>query len=485
MADLGDQGKALFHRDLPAGAFVSPAAGNWLAGQPVPERYRDRYQQCVRAWRSAGLIEPPSGPDASPDPVMIGPDRTVLERAAAFAVSGPVVVISVSAECGFCSQLRADLAANAAVLWRRGIAVVLADTRGCGEDGWSGSVAGAWLDPAARAWLTGLGPALAGPGTPTALVLVPGACPRVVTGYDQVTAEFVLLSGAGREQVIAELPTSCSANVTAAPVDALLVARTGDGRLAGIAVRGLAAREAVAAALAAGGAEADGQAGYVPVTVTVERPQGLFLLFRGGELVARSRTADELAHVLYQVLAGFTQPGPGQVSLLCGAVVHQDGHAALFPRSWMSGLVKRATRLERAGWQIRPEPTAFLQPPSRAPRQGIVGQPLLTWPAPPGTEPPLAPVQDVWTEPLPGPPGRYDRGRLLAQVVNWIARPADAGAIRAAVALIGQLTVRTGTWEQAFLPQSARQSSTGGLSLPGKRLIAPLGQTRLAGSLDA
>jgi hypothetical protein len=72
---------------------------------------------------------------------------------------------------------------------------------------------------------------------------------------------------------------------------------------------------------------------------------------------------------------------------------------------------------------------------------------MLAWP---GTTPRQVPVQAVWAEPLTGPPGTHDRGRILAQVVNWITRPATPSAIHATAAMISQLPITTGTWDQAL-----------------------------------
>lgn len=56
----------------------------------------------------------------------------------------------------------------------------------------------------------------------------------------------------------------------------------------------------------------------------------------------------------------------------------------------------------KAGWQIRPQPDTLL-------RHGRAGQPALTWP---GIAQRHVPVQAVRAEPLAGPPGARDRGRV-------------------------------------------------------------------------
>ncbi|MBD0742223.1 hypothetical protein BG418_12110 [Streptomyces sp. CBMA152] len=323
--------------------------------------------------------------------------------------------MAVAEACGFCRQLRADLAANAKVLQDLRASVVLVEDGRC-------TVLGLPAPPG----LAPLAEGLARSGTPSAVLLVPGAAPRAAMGYDQVSAVLIELTGGRCGGVLVEAPTNCSVKVASHPVDGLFAVRCGDGRLLGLATRGEQAREA------AGPLASVPHPGYLPVTLIVERPANLYLLFRGGELLTRARTAEELAETLGRVLAGFTALAEGQVTLGCGTLVHPRGQAVLFPRNWMSDLVVRAARLQRVGWRIRPEPHAVLLPGGLLQVTGAGA---------------TMPVAAAWASPLGGPP---TRARYLAQVVNWLVRPAPRAAVNAMAAIARELTVHTGTWQDAL-----------------------------------
>ncbi|PNE32750.1 hypothetical protein AF335_14420 [Streptomyces eurocidicus] len=267
-------------------------------------------------------------------------------------------------------------------------------------------------------------------GTPTAVRLDPHAEPLLLRGFDQVTAALVELSGATPGHVVCEAPSSCSARVAAAPVNALVTAWSGN-RAVGIAARG-----GEAAAVAARCAEPAPEKGtYTPVTLTLERPEQLFLLYRGGELAARVRTAQQAYETLGNIVAGFAAPPapvPGTATLLCGAVVHEeDARVLLFPRHWMTHLVTHSSRLGRAGWHVRPDPFTHLGP-------GF----LLAGSVP------VSGVLTDRTEDLG--PGLDARGRLLARTVNWAARPTTPEAVHHLTRLLDALPFHIGTQDEAL-----------------------------------
>jgi hypothetical protein len=426
VAEVGSGG-VLLDTHRPAAAYLSPTALGWLRGQPPAAEHREQHENCVTQWRAAGLI--PRGDQ--PAEAAVGEELAAAAANCAGVVPHPVLVVAMSADCAFCSQLNADLAANAHALRHLDGSVLLVDGDGV-------TPLGRPLPHPARAPLSRLGRLAAPRGTPTAVHLPPGRPARVLTGFDEVSRALVALSGADPGATVIEAPTSCSVNVAAEPVDAVLTARVGGVRL-GIAVRGQAARQVAETATAS--AVVDDA--YVPVTLTVERPENLYLLFRGGELLSRARTPAELEQTLAAVLTGYashTAPAQGEIPLLCGAAVHRDGQAVLFPRTWMSDLVKRARQLERAGWRLRPEPYTTLRPAADS-----TG---LQLPARPGSGQPGTAVTAVLTQPPQSGPAPT-RARLLASIVNWIARPASTEAVHALAAGLRPLPVHAGSWQEA------------------------------------
>ncbi|MBB4888001.1 hypothetical protein FHS38_004069 [Streptomyces netropsis] len=351
------------------------------------------------------------------------------------SASHPVLVVASSPDCGYCRQLQTDLAANRQTLTHRGASVLVV-----GEG--SPTVWGAALEPAQVEELT---VTYANPGrlgTPSAVRLSPGGAHRVVRGFEAVTAALVELCGSQPGRVVCEVPTSCSVGVNGTPVDALVIAQA-DGRAVGIAARGEGAVRV--ATLAASGTGTNAVRGYVPVTLLVERPRNLWLVFRGGELVARSRSANETLDTLRRIVAGFEPPGAQQVRLMCGALVQgEGGRALLFPRNWMSYLVERNSSLARAGWRLCPDPFARLEP-------GPDGAPLLSHPSRASGSPQRTPVVGVLApRPTVPMPGRPIRARLLTQIVNWVVRPVSPEHVRAVCASVADLPVHLGTQEEAL-----------------------------------
>lgn len=403
LADLGAGGGVLLHTTTSAGAFVSPAAVSWLRSGVSRAEHRQEFARCRERWQAAGLTHRD----------LPGPARAV----ARIAVTRPLLVVAMSRSCGFCAQLTNDLAANAPVLEDASIALV---------DGDRVVVHGVGLDPGTPERLTGLVPAEW--GTPSGVLFTPDQPPRVVRGYGEVTHAVIELTGGHPRTTVVETPTTCSVNVTAAPADALVAARAGD-QVVGIAVRGAQALSAVTDAV---GDRRGGQ--YAPITLTVERPRSLFLLYRGGSLVARARTADDLRQSLERILDGYLPPGAGQVAVLCGAAVHDDQHAVLFPAPWMSEWVTRARMLGRGGWHVRPEPYSVLHADGS-------GDPLLTVPS--GGVPLAGALVD-------SPPGPPSTSRLLARVVNWVARPTTPEAVHTLATLARALPVRHTNWRDGL-----------------------------------
>lgn len=417
-----DGGGILLNCSVPTAAFVSPTALNWVRGAPILPGHEADHARCLESWRSAGLVRGVLQPGAEE---WAGHRRVDVPH--------PVLVVASSPDCGYCRQLRTDLAANRTALAHLGTSVLLV-----GEG--SPTVWGSALEPALIEELTVSCADLGRAGTPSAVRLTPGGIPRVVRGFDAVTATLVELGGSEPELVVREVPTSCSVAVNGTPVDALVIAQA-RGRAVGIAARGEESVRVVT--LAARGSGTSGARRYVPVTLLVERPRNLWLVFRGGELVFRSRSASGTVDVLGRIVAGFAPPGARQSRLLCGALVHTEGRAMLFPRDWMSYLVERGTLLARAGWRPCPDPFTCLE-------AGPDGTPVLSHPSRAGL-PQRTPVEGVLAPRPEGPmPGSHLRARLLAQIVNWAVRPVTPAQARTVCALVADLPVHLGTREEAL-----------------------------------
>ncbi|MFC5720577.1 hypothetical protein ACFP1Z_10430 [Streptomyces gamaensis] len=345
-------------------------------------------------------------------------------------VPHPVLAVAMAENCSFCHRLRADVAANHTAMKRLRATVLLTGDGGTAAFG----------KPLDRILMSELARARADMkplGTPTAVRARPGAEPALFRGYDRVTAALAELSGAAPGQVVCETPSSCSVKVSSEPVDALVTARSG-GRVVGVAARGQDAMAVVARCTE----PAAGATVYAPITLLLERPERLYLLYRGGELIGRLRSAEHAGEMLRRVLAGFASSPSGagaEVRVLCGAVVRPAAAGALlFPRHWMTHLVKHASRLERAGWEVCPDPFTRLRP---GPDWSVL---LSGRPAP-------APVVGVLID-RTGRPGADVRTRdlLLAQVVNWIARPTAPEEAQRLAGLLYPLLFHVGTVDEAL-----------------------------------
>ncbi|MEV5986771.1 hypothetical protein AB0L85_17385 [Streptomyces sp. NPDC052051] len=450
VAELGSSA-VLLDTSSPTAAYLSPTALGWLQGRPPVAEHRDQHAHCFTQWRSAGLV----ASDGTPNP-LVGHDDLAV-RAAECATLGrhPVLVVAMSDACGFCTQLTADLAANSRCLTGLDASVLLVDADGTRQ-------LGRPLAESTHQSLTRLGREAAPRGTPTAVLLAPGRPATILTGFAEVSHALITLSGADPRATTVEAPTSCSVKIAAQPVDAVLTARVSGtygtrdahgahGTRLGIAVRGHEARRIVEDVT--GGVREDG---YTPVTLTVERPDTFYLLFRGGELLTRARTAADLRQALDAVLTGYAHYGsvkPGEIPLLCGAAVRDDEHAVLFPRTWMSDLVKRSRQLERTGWRLRPEPYTVLRPASNTPTLHLPD------PDRPGQPGPAVTAVLTQTPESGGPP---TRPRLLASLVNWIARPAATDAVHTLAASLHHLPVHVGIWEEALAHLTGAADATAG-----------------------
>ncbi|WP_424887293.1 hypothetical protein [Streptomyces sp. XH2] len=437
----------LLHCRAPVAAYVPPAAMHWAArGAAVPAEHAAAYARCLEAWRAAGLLQ-----DTAPqDPPLPGEDLLAAEAGLCRAhpavdrpVDRPVLVIVSSPGCGYCLHLRADLAANREALARLDASVLLVG------DG-SPAAWGARPAPGRMEELDGAWADVARLGTPSAVLLAPGDNPRILRGFGAVSAALVGLGGGDPGRTVREVPTSCSATVGAGPVDALVTVRA-RGRTVGVAARGPEPVRLVAGLAAEEPAPVCGT-GYVPVTLRVERPRNVWLIFRGGELVARSRSAEETLSLLRRIVAGFGPPEDHQYRLLCGALVHADGRAVLVPRNWLSYFVVRSSPLATSGWRPCPDPYVLLEAAPGGDPDGA--RPVLVHPSPLTGGVRRTPVTGVLARPPDRPrPAAHTRGRALAAIVNWLARPASPQQFRAAYALVCGLPVHLGTREEspAFL----------------------------------
>lgn len=416
------EGGVLMDAAHPMGAFVNPTALEWLRGRPPADTHRPQFTHAAEQWHTAGLLTDSSGQTRPEESVL---PREALTIAGRIDVAARTLVIAMSASCGFCAQLDHDLAANASVFRGTDVSVLLAD----GDDQ---RVLGLPIQPGLRQRLAGLAAMLADSGTPGGVLLGPGSAPRGMLGYPAVCRAVVDLTGADPADVVVEAPTACSVTVTRDPVDVQLAVPVA-GRTLGVAVHGTDLAAAVADWT--GGAPVTS---FVPTTVTVRRPGSLYLLFRGGSLVARLRTTEELRAALTRLLAGFGPPEAGTVAMLCGAAVWNERQAVLFPRSWMTHWTSHAGRLARNGWRLRPDAHMALRPqPHHSPQLHD----------PTGGHP--VPVVAALTEPLT-PPAPHGHARLLTRIVNWTQRPTTAAALRAVTDAVSTLPIHTATSPQAL-----------------------------------
>lgn len=427
--------------DAPVAAFVGPTAWRWLAGDEaagpaLPARSR---AECLAAWTQAGLIG--AAESVGPRGGEIG-ELVVETNRIGDGLTNPVLAIGLSADCGFCAQLEADLAANANVLRGAGFGVLLV-----GEAGGTRSLG--LVPPRTEGGLARLAARVAESATPAGVLVAPGRAPIQVSGYDEVTAALVRMSGWGRD-VVVESPTSCSVSVLGADGSKAHPIAAGD-KVIGLVLRGHATCD-----LAAYVASRSAGAGYAPPVLIVERLRNLFLVFRGGEMIARLRSVCDLEGLLDTILASYAGPVPAGVPVLCGALVSDadDGasEAILFPRSWMSDLVRQQSRLRLAGWTVCPD--LHIQLASARPADPVeVGLCARVHPSPTGTPGPwptrTALVREILLDPGTSAGFRVaSAAQLLAQAVNWVVRPATADQVHALAAALAGASVRTSTCPQ-------------------------------------
>ena len=445
----------LVRLDAPVAAFVSPVVWRWLtgneSGRPLPEQSREA---CLVAWRQAGLVDADSTTEAAGSDGDLASDSVE----ASGALDWPVLAVGVSAECSFCAQLEADLAANAAFMGGARFGVQLV---GGGRVRPLGLAAG--LSAPVEAGFARLAERAAQWGTPGGALIAPGRGPVWLSGYDQVTRALSELSGWERD-VVVEAPTSCSVTVldgggvAAHPV------------VAGSRVIGLGLRGGAASPLADYVASRSPGVGYAPPVLLVDRPQNLFLVFRGGEMLARLSSASDVENLLDTVLAGYAAAArsiadrAAGTPVLCGAVMGErrggDGHAEvlLFPRPWLTELVKLQSRLLRAGWAVCPDPFVQLAGAGvdggsglRATVHPLSAESPRAWSAT------TARVGEILLD--PGQPAAGDpesTAELRAQVVNWVARPAVAWQVLALASELSGVPVRASTCAQLIAELTGR-----------------------------
>ncbi|RBQ18781.1 hypothetical protein DP939_16300 [Spongiactinospora rosea] len=443
LAGLSGGGAVLARTDVAVGAYLNAAALRWLKqiiGSPSPRgAFSPAQRSCLRAWASFGLVEVDGelarqlltpGPEETEarqaEPAAASPGA-LIEAAAALPPTGaPVLAVGVGPGCMFCEQLAADLTAAVAGGHRPGVGVVLS---GDGHDRVFGPV------PAhAVAGLAALARASIPRGTPSGVLLRPGAEPRPVIGYDQVTAVLTHPEDPDDDQVVVQGPSSCSVNVTSGAGTRVWPVRAGR-RIVGVGARGAAAAELT------GWLDERGTGGYAPITLTVERPKNLYLVYNGGGMIARLRSTADTVRCLETVLDAYAAQGAGrddEADVSCGALWNPDHGVVLVPNPWTSELTKRSTRLGQAGWRLCPAPYVRLSAhPDRA------------WahvhPLPDG--PRTAPVAfraEPPPEAAPGEPIRIPGGEeRAAQLVCWAARPITEPQLHALAATAGRIPTRT------------------------------------------
>jgi hypothetical protein len=437
----------LVRLDAPVAAFVSPIVWQWLTGDEagasrLPAQSR---AACLAAWRQAGLTDAASGREADSQ----DGDLADVGGAVSGQLGWPLLAVGVSSGCSFCAQLEADLAANAGFLREAQFGVLLAGGARTRLLGMAARLPASVAEEFVR--LTERAAQFATPG---GALIEPGRDPVWLSGYDQVTRALGNLSGWDRD-LVAEVPTSCSITVLSGGATEAHPVAAGD-RVIGLGLRAGAARQ-----LAGYVAGRSARAGYAPPLLVVDRPQNLFLVFRGGEMLARLRTVADVEKLLDTVLAGYaaalspTTPG-ACTPLLCGALVGQpspcDGRAGvvLFPRSWLTELVKQQSRLLRSGWAVCPDPFV---PLVDAATEGGVGLWATVHPVSAGSpqewSATTARVVEILLDPAEPAADRIEpAAQLRAQAVNWLARPATAEQVRALAAGLGAVSVRTCTCPQ-------------------------------------
>ena len=449
-ARIGDEQAAapcgvLVRLDAPVAAFVSPVVWQWLTGNEAGTSRLSAQSRaaCLAAWRQAGLVDADSGDHAaSSDGNLASDDAEVGD-----ALDWPVLAVGVSAECSFCAQLEADLAANAAFLGAAQFGVLLV-----GDDRVRSFGLAAGLPARIATGLVRLAERAAQRGTPGGALIAAGRGPVWLSGYDQVTRALGELSGWDRD-LVAEAPTSCSVNLLRGGGAAAHPVSAGN-QVIGLGLRGAAVRP-----LADYIASRCAGVGYAAPVLLVDRPQNLFLVFRGGEMLARLRMVADVERLLDTILAGYAAAASSTADratatpVLCGALVGErrkgdaTAEAVLFPRCWQTELVKQQSRLLRAGWAVCPDP--FVPLVGAVTERGaglwaavhpVSAGSLQTWSAT------TARVCEILLDPAQPAGGHVEStAELRAQAVNWVARPATAWQVEALASGLGGVPVRTCT----------------------------------------
>ncbi|MEV6148738.1 hypothetical protein AB0L53_00205 [Nonomuraea sp. NPDC052129] len=436
LAGLAAGGAVLARTDTAIGAYLNAPAAHWLrriTAAGLDEPPGQAALTCLRVWASAGLI---TLDDQAA--ILVGdPEieeyeergrslrRDLLQRAALFPrVGTPILAVGVGRDCAYCDQLLTDLAANAPL--RDGGVVVSGDD----QTRLFGTVPGTELDQLAE-----LARAAAPLGTPSGVLLHPCAPPWILEGYHQVSAAIVSMLGDEPGRVVVETPSSCSVNVTSGEGTSVRPVRAGD-RVVGIATRG-----AVTGELDGWLSAHTADAAYAPATLTVERPGNLYLVYRGGAMIARHRTPADTIACLQSMLAGYADhagAAEDEADVDCGVLWHPDHAAVLIPNHWLSPMARKSSWLRRSGWQLCPQPYVRLS--MRDGQAWARVRPL-------GEDPRMAPVAFLAVDP-PAPatderpvrtPSTEERA---AQLVCWAVRPLTPPHLYALAAAAHHIPIR-------------------------------------------
>lgn len=437
LAGLANGGAVLARTDTAIGAYLNAPAARWLQeiiATGLDEPPGQAGVTCLRVWASTGLITLDDraatlvGDPASEEYEERGRSlrRDLLQRAVLFPrADTPTLAVGVGRDCAYCDQLLTDLAANAPL--RDGGVVMSGD----GETRLFGTVPGTGLDQLAE-----LARAAAPLGTPSGVLLHPGTPLRILEGYHQVSAAIVSMLGGEPGRVVMETPSSCSVNVTSGEGTSVRPVRAGDG-VVGIATRGAVTGE-LDGWLSAHAADA----AYAPATLTVERPRNLYLVYRGGAMIARHRTAADTIACLRSMLAGYADhagAAEDEADVDCGVLWHPDHPAVLIPDHWLSPMAKKSSRLRRSGWQLCPQPYV---------RLGMRDGQAWARVRPLGEDPRMAPVALLAVDPPPPatdeqPARTPSAEERVAQLVCWAVRPLTPPHLHALAATAQHIPIRT------------------------------------------
>ncbi|MEV0324334.1 hypothetical protein ACIBKX_37570 [Streptomyces sp. NPDC050658] len=422
---LNEGGGVLAHTQSPAGAYLNTEAMRWLedafAGR-LERALEDEERACVQAWSAAGLLRLRNADEVwEPEAARWVEDRdrqrgVVLAAAARVAVPRRVLVVAVSEECGFCAQLRANLLSYAkGCVWPSGasdFSVVLAGGEPPSLFGPPGDLNVSALERLATE--------AARLGTPTGVLLDTGKEPQLLSGYDEVTSLLLEELGAGKSVTVSEAVSSCSVNVVS-QADTVCRAVACGQRILGVATRG----DATVLLEEYLSLHAVDHGVFAPVTLTVERPHNLFLLYRGGSLIARLRTLEETISWLDALRNCYSDAAScsgDEVDVHSLALWHPGHGLLLVPLSWASEFARRARDLQAGGWVMCPDPYVRVSNSGECGR-GCV-HPVLDGVAC-VLEAPLAGVV-LPSMPVAGEEARPAAPRaefLTAQWVCWAARP--------------------------------------------------------------